>query len=190
MVIAEEKAADLLPDAIFWRAKALEEQSGNQLPPAREGYLQYVAKYPNGALILDAQLGAGRTALAAKQYTAARTDLQKALDMSGQLPAKIPSLAERAKSVQPEAQYLLGLTAMEEKKYDDALRQLAAVSAYNMEPWYSRSLLQMARGSARNGDLPAASRALTILQQRLPESDAAKQAPALAKELGIILATP
>jgi TolA-binding protein len=177
---ADPKAGGLAAEALFWKAKSLEGQG--QAAPARETYGQYVAKNPEGGLVLDAQLGAGRAALAAKKTADARADLRKALDLCTRLAEKDPALAERAKSVGPEAQFLLGQAAMDEKKYDEALTQLALVSAYNIEPWYSRSLLQMARCSALAGNTAAAERTLQLLQKSFPDSDAAKQIPQVAEE--------
>jgi len=179
-VAANEKAGDLAAEALFWKAKSLEDQG--QLVPAHDAFGQYVVKNPAGALVLDAQLGAGRSLLAAKKTADARADLQKALDLCAQIADKSPALTERAKSVGPEAQFLLGQAAMEDKGYDDALTQFALVGAYNMEPWYSRSLLQMARCSALGGNTTAAEKTLVLLKKTFPDSDAAKQIPQVAEE--------
>ncbi|MHB0935902.1 MAG: tetratricopeptide repeat protein [Armatimonadota bacterium] len=179
-VAANEKAGELAAEALFWKAKSLED--GDQPLPAREAFGQYVAKNPAGALVLDAQLGAGRAALAAKKTADARADLRKALDLCAELPEKHPVLAERAKSVAPEAQFLLGQAAMDEKAYDDALTQFALVGVYNMEPWYSRSLLHMARCSALAGNPAAAEKTLALLKKTFPDSDAARQIPQVAEE--------
>lgn len=179
-VAANEKEGELAAEALFWQARSLED--GGQPLPACEAFSRYVAKHPAGALVLDAQLGAGRSALAAKKTADARADLRKALDLCVQLADKSPALAERAKSVAPEAQFLLGQAAMDEKAYDDALTQFAFVAAYNMEPWYSRSLLQMARCSALSGNPAAAEKTLALLKKTFPDSDAAKQIPQVAEE--------
>jgi len=181
----DDNAGDLAADALFWKAKSLEGQG--QGVPARDAYRQYVVKYPEGGLVLDAQLGAGRAALAAKKTADARADLQKTLDLCDKLADKKPVLAERAKSVGPEAQFLLGQAAMDEQKYDDALTQLALVSAYNMEPWYSRSLLQMARCSALAGNPDAAVKTLQLLKKTFPDSEAAKEIPKVAEEFKLIV---
>ena len=173
---------ELAADALFWKGQALESQGGEQLLPARDAYLQYTVKAPAGGLALDALLGAGRVELLKKDYTAAKTHLQQALDQGTVLGEKDPALAERAKSVQPEAQYLLGQAAFEQKHYDDALRLLAAVSLYNLEPWYSRSLLLMARAGAANNDPAAAVKTLQLLRKTFPDSDAAKEIPKVAAE--------
>ena len=176
---ANEKAGDLAAEGLFWRAKSQEQQGAEQLPAAREGYQQYAARYPAAGLVLDAQLGAGRTALALQRIAEARADLLKTLELCNQA---VPAQAERAKYVQPEARFLLGQAAMSEKLYDDALKQFALVSAFNMEPWYSRSLLQMARCSAVSGNNAAAEKTLALLKKTFPQSDAAKEIPAVAEE--------
>ena len=179
-VAANEKAGELAADALFWKGKSLEDQG--QPLPAREAFSQYVAKNPSGALVLDAQLGAGRSALTAKKTADARADLRKALDLCTTLAEKYPALAERAKSVGPEAQFLLGQAAMDDKAYDDALTQFALVAAYNMEPWYSRSLLHMARCSALAGNPAAAEKTLQLLKKTFPDSEATRQIPQVAEE--------
>ncbi len=170
-------------DSLFWKAQALENLGGDQFLAARESYLQYTAKLPAGTLAADAALGAGRTALAMKQYTTARGDLQKALALCAQLAeSKDAPAVERAKNVQPEAQYTLAQAFFAEKAYPDAITNYAAVAANPLEPWYSRSILQMARCSALTGDLTAAERTLRLLVEKFPNSDAAQQAAQVAQE--------
>lgn len=180
-VLADFPTCEFIGESLFWKGQALEQQGTEKAAAARDAYLQYQAKFPAGPLVLDAAVGAGRAALANKQYATARTDLQKALDLCTKLGQKGP-LAERAGSVQPEAQFTLGQCAFEEKKYDEALKKFAAVAGYNMEPWYSRSMLQMARCSALTNDTAAAARTLRLLIKSFPDSDAAKQAPQVAQE--------
>ena len=95
------------------------------------------------------------------------------------------ALTERAKNVQPEAQFYLGQTNLEEKKFGEALKEFAAVAVYQLEPWYSRSMLQMAHASMGLGDRQAALRSLQLLRRNFPESDAAKEIPAVAMLYGI-----
>jgi len=182
---ADEKGGDLVAEALFWQAKSQEGQG--QTAMARETFGRYVAKYPAGGLVLDAQLGAGRAALAAKKIADARADLRKTLDLCDKLAVGNAALAERAKSVGPEAQFLLGQASLDEKSYDDALTQFALVSAYNMEPWYSRSLLQMARCSALTGNTTAAEKTLALLKKNFPDSDAAKEIPRVAEEFKLTI---
>lgn len=174
-------------DSLFWRGQALEKQE--QPATAREVYLQYVAKFANQALVLDAAVGAGRAGLTAKQYPVARADLQKALQLCADAAKGAnPTLVERAKNVAPEAQYELAQCFYEEKNYADALKQFAGVSAYPYEPWYSRSMLQMARCSAQLGDRQAAQSSLQLLSRSFPKSDAVKDIPLVVKEYGLELA--
>jgi TolA-binding protein len=176
-------------ESLFWRGQSLERQGEAQAAFARDAYVQYLAKFPKGELILDAALGAGRCALAAKQYATARDDLKKAVDLcdanAGSANAK---LADRAKNVAPETQYYMGETFYMEKKYGDALKEFARVAAYQYEPWYSRSMLRMARCSAYNGDKGAAERMLKMLLRNFPKSDAAQDIPATAREFNLSLA--
>jgi len=182
-LLARYPAGEFAAESLFWRAQALEGQGTAQAAAARDAYLQYQAKYPAGPFVADAACGAGRTGVAGKLYPAARSDLQKALTLCTQLTAgKNAALAERAKNVQPEAQYWLAQCDLEEKKYSDAIAAFAGVSAFPLEPWYSRSILQMARCSALANDKPAAERTLRLLQEKFPTSDAAHQASQLAQE--------
>ena len=186
-LLARYPTSELAAEALFWRAQALERQGAAQAAAAREAYRQYVGKYPAGPLAADAACGAGRTGVATAQYPAARADLQKALALCDQcIAGQDATLADRAKNVQPEAQYWLGECALGEKKYDDAIAAYAAVAAYPLEPWYSRSILQMARCSALAGDKPAAERTLQLLQDKFPAS--APDAKKLAEEFGLKLA--
>jgi len=184
-VLTDFPTCEFVAESLFWKAQALEQQGGHAAA-AREAYLQYVAKFATGEKVLDAALGAGRTALADKQYAAALTDLRKALELCGKL-GKGGALLERANNVQPEAQYLIGQCSQEQKNYSDAITAYAAVAAYNMEPWYSRSMLQMARCSALSGDTKSAILTLRQLIKQFPTSDAAKEAPKVAEEYGLKL---
>jgi TolA-binding protein len=187
-VIANYPTHEMAAESIFWRGQALEKQG--QGLPAREAFTLYVTKYPKGALVMDATLGAGRAGVAAKVYPAARIDLQKALQLCADNSAS-PSdtVRERARNVAPEAQYYLAQSYFEEKKYDDALKQYAMVSGYQLEPWYSGSLLQMAECSALLGNKDAAEGTLALLlsSPSFRESDAVKKAPDLAKKYGLTI---
>ena len=182
-LLARFPTSDYAAESLFWRAQALEQQGEAQAAPARDAYLQYLAKYPAGSFAVDAACGAGRADLTGKQYAVARTDLQKALALCAQCAAgKNAALAERAKNVQPEAQYWLAQCDLEEKKYPEAIASFATVSAFPLEPWYSRSILQLARCSLLTNDKPAAERTLRLLLEKFPTSDAAQQAQQLAKD--------
>jgi TolA-binding protein len=111
----------------------------------------------------------------------ARAELQKALALAEKL-GDDPALKERAPSVRAEAQYWLAETYRAAADYDGAIREAAAVAPYNLEPWYSRSMLLMARASAEAGDLPAATRTVKLLLERFPKSAAADDARKLAAQ--------
>ncbi len=185
-LIANYPTDTYLADSLFWRGQSLEKQG--QFANAREVYLQYLEKFPRQPLALDAAMGAGRSGLLAKLYDNARADLQKTLLMCTEAAnGSDKTLAERAKNVSPEAQYNLAQSYFEEKRYQEALKGFAGVSAYPYEPWYSRSMLQMACCSAELGDLHAAQSSLQILLRNFPQSDAAKEVPAVVKEYSINL---
>ncbi|MHB9024100.1 MAG: tetratricopeptide repeat protein [Armatimonadota bacterium] len=187
-LIARYPASEQAAESLFWQAQALENLGAARAAAARDLYGQYLKKFKDGPLALDAALGMGRAALALNQPAAARADFQAALKLCDELGAgKGEQLAERAANVAPEAQYHLGQSYFLEKNYKQALAEFAAVAIYSLEPWYSRSLLQMARCSALNGDKPAAERTLGVLLKNFPKSDAAGQAPQVAKELGVNL---
>lgn len=187
-VAANTPNSDYAADSLFWKAASLEKQGEKQAASARDAYLQYVTKYAVSPMLLDAALGAGRTGLQAKQYGSARADLLKALELCTKWGAgSNAALATRAKNVAPEAQYYLGQSYYEEQRYDAALKEFAGVAVYQYEPWYSRSLLQMARCSAQSGDTAAARRTLQLLRKNFPDSDAAQQADAVAKQYGVTL---
>ena len=113
-------------------------------------------------------------------------DLQKALQLCTEASKGTDkALAERAKNVAPEAQFDLAQSHFEEKHFSDALNAYAGVSVYKYEPWYSQSMLQMARCSAELGDREAAQSSLQILLRNFPQSDAAKEVPKVVKEYGI-----
>ncbi|OPZ85243.1 MAG: tol-pal system protein YbgF [bacterium ADurb.Bin429] len=188
-VTANYPTSEFAAESLFWKAQAQEKQG--TLVPARETYTQYVTKYPKGGKVLDALLGAGRAALALKQYAAARTDLAKTLQLCEEMGKGTDAeLIDRAKNVAPEAQFHLAQSYFEEKKYEPAAKEYAAVAFYGYEPWSSRSLLQLAECSALNGNTEAANFALTTLLKNFPGSDAAKAAPALAKKYNLTLPTP
>ncbi len=151
---------------------------------ARACYVKYLTAFPAGPLVLDAALGAGRAALHGKQYAAALTDLQKALELCATL-GQTGELAKRAGDVKPEAKfwlgecyfaqaqaaaalqqsagasafalqpwYTVGVYYFAQAQYSEATRQYAAASALALEPWYSRALLQEARCSALTHNTP------------------------------------
>jgi TolA-binding protein len=185
-VVVNYPTSEYAADSLFWRAQAQEKLG--QFGPARESFLQYIARHATQPLVLDAALGAGRAAYQATQYATARNDLQNALARCGEFAQSANStLAERAKNVAPEAQFYLAESFFREKKYDEAIKEFAAVSVYAYEPWYSRSLLHMAECSALTGDRDAATRTLLLLQREFPNSDAAKEAPAVANKYNLSL---
>jgi TolA-binding protein len=173
-------------ESLFWRGQAQEKLA--QAPAARDTYTRYVAKYPAGEKLLDAALGSGRAALTAKQYAIARDDLQKALQACSQHERGAnATLIERAQNVAPEAQFYLGMTYYEEKAYTDAIKEFAVVKAlYNMEPWFSKAMLQMARASLAFGNRTAAKSTLEQLIRAFrdhPQFESIKgQALTIAKE--------
>lgn len=174
-------------ESMYLKANSLDLQ--DQAALAREAYLQYLEKYPKRELSLDAALGAGRASLAVKQYAQARADLTKAAQLYKELQ-KVPGLltdpdkADRAKSVMAEVQFYLAQSYFEEINYAEAFKQYAAVQD-DMEPWASRAMLQMAKCSGQLGNLQDARDVLQSLITRYPKSDAAQQAPQLAKDLGV-----
>ncbi len=180
-------------ESLYWRGQSLEKlaQAANkpaQYAEARGAYLQYVERFANQPLLLDAAVGAGRCALRAKLYVAARTDLQKALQLCADtVKGTDKTLAERAKNVAPEAQYEQAQSFFEEKHYDEALKAYAGVSAYKYEPWYSQSMLQMARCNAELGDRESAQESLQMLRRNFPQSTAAKEVPEVVKEYSLDL---
>ena len=152
---------------------------------ARDTYRQYQQQYQTGPLLLDAALGAGRAALANKQYATALADLHSALALCPTLRPR--GAAERANDVQPEALFTIGRCYFLQAHYADALKAYAGVAACNMEPWYSNSLLEMARCSALANDPAAAATTLRLLLKTFPNSTAAKAAPRLAKDYNLKL---
>ncbi len=186
-VVGNYPTNENVAESLFWRGQSLERQGDAQAAFARDAYTKYVANYGKQELVLDAALGAGRCALAAKQFAVARDDLKKAMDLCEQYAGDTGKLGERQKNVAPEAQFYLGETYYMEKKYGDALKEYARVAAYQYEPWYSRSMLRMARCSAYNGDRDAAVRTLQMIIRNFQTSDAAKDAPGVAKEFGLTL---
>ncbi|MHB9024621.1 MAG: tetratricopeptide repeat protein [Armatimonadota bacterium] len=183
-VVTDYPTSDYAAESLFWKARSLEQVGGTQLEGARDAYVQFVTKYPTQALVLDAALGAGRTALGLKQYATARADLTKALDLCARETVN-KELMERAKNVAPEAQFWMGQTYMDEKKYTEALKEFAQVSVYQYavcEPWYSRSMLQTVRCNLQYGDKEAAQKALKRLLQLFPDSEAARAANTVARE--------
>ena len=196
-VIGFSKVADEYPnyeftqESTYMKANALDLQ--DQAALAREAYLQYLAKYPRQELSLAAALGAGRASLAVKQYVQARADLTKAAQLYKELQ-KVPGLltddkAGRAKAAMAEVQFYLAQSYFEENNYAEAFKQYAAVQD-DMEPWASRAMLQMAKCSGQLGNLQDARDVLQSLVTRYPKSDAAMQAPQVAKDLGVEITPP
>lgn len=173
-------------DCLFWKGQALELQGNDHAQAAREAYRKCLASFPNGPLVLDAALGAGRAALQAKQYATALTDLQQALELCATL-GRTGELGKRADNVKPEAKFTLGECYFAQAQYPDAVKQYAGAAALAMEPWYSKALLQEARCSALTHDATAAASTLRLLLKTSPNSDAAKEAPKVAQEYGLTL---
>jgi tetratricopeptide (TPR) repeat protein len=148
---ADDATFEASAEARFWQAVCLDKVGTvDAAQSARVAYLQYVEKYPKGDRILDAALGAGRAALTAKMPVAAREDLKKCMAMTVDLAILNISadIKKRADEVGAEAQFDLAQSYYDEgTNYVEAHRQFAAVSAFNYEPWYSRSLLMMAKCS-------------------------------------------
>jgi len=190
-VATEYPNHDFAAESMYLKANSLDLQ--DQAALAREAYLQYLAKYPKQELSLDATLGTGRASLAIKQYAQARADLTKAVQLYKDLQ-KVPGLlvddkADRAKAVMAEVQFYLAQSYFEENNYAEAFKQYAAVQD-DMEPWASRAMLQMAKCSGQLGNLQDARDVLQSLVTRYPKSDAALQAPQVAKDLGVEITPP
>jgi len=184
IVLTKFATSDYAAESLFWKGQALEAKGTASAKEARALYQQYATKYPKGRYLLDAQVGAGRAALLATELAAARADLQQAIN--GCKMADLPTtLTERAKNLLPEAYFFLGKTLAAQAQYDAALTAYAVIAGYNLEPWYSRSLLEMARCDLSNNDRPAAQKALRLLRQKFPQSEAAKEAETLARENNI-----
>jgi TolA-binding protein len=186
VILTSAPKSDCAEGSAYWKGQALELQGKATAAPARAAYAGYLASYPDGAFALDASLGAGRAAFLAGDGAGATAALQETITQCKRtdLPA---GLAERAKNVLPEAYFTLGQNAAAQQQYGDAITAYAAIDSCKLEPWYSRSLLETARCKARKGDLPGAQQTLQLLIKLLPQSDAAKQAPAVAKELKVTL---
>lgn len=184
-VVDNYPTSQFAEDSLFMRARALDLQ--NQAIPARDAYVQYLAKYPRSRYSLDACVAAGRSALIMKQTTAARGDLEKALRLYEDMRRQVPALvSERGKSLMSEAQYYMAQTYYDEKNYPDAFKQYAAVPE-SIEPWASRALLQMARCSMLLGNRQDAMDVLQSLLRKYPDSEVAQQVPQVAKEYGLEL---
>jgi len=186
-VVTDYPTYDFAMDSLFMKGRSLELQ--DQATPARETFLLFLTKYPKRDLSLDAALGAGRASLANKQYAQARADLTKATKLYEELKKTPAVLADRAKAVMAEVQYYLAQSYFEEANYAEAFKQYAAVPD-SLEPWISRALLQMAKCSGQLGNLQDARDVLQSLITRYPQSDAARQAPMVAKDLGLELKPP
>lgn len=196
-VIGFGKVADDYPthefaqESLYMKANSLDLQ--DQAALAREAYLQFLAKYPNQELSLAAALGAGRASLAVKQYAQARADLMKAVQLYRDLQ-RVPGLlvddkADRARAAMAEVQFYLAQSYFEENNYAEAFKQYAAVQD-DVEPWASSAMLQMAKCSGQLGNLQDARDVLQSLVTRYPKSDAALQAPQVAKDLGVEITPP
>ena len=182
-------------ESLFMKAQSLDLQG---LPlPAHDAYLAYLAKYGTEPYALDAAVGAGRASLALKRYADTRSDLDKALTLyNAQKTAGTLAKPERARSLSAEAQFYLAESYYGEQNYTEAFKQFAAVPDGG-EPWASRSLLRMARCSMLQPDAQdnadthrqEAVAILQSLQHKYPASDAAAQAPAVAKEYNLELKT-
>lgn len=175
----------LIADALFWKAQALEAQGKASALDARTAYQLYGKSYPTGQYVLDAQVGMVRSAILAANVRDIRVELQQAIQMSKD--QKSPALLERAKNLLPEIYFYLGNSYASEKKYQEALQAYATIAGYNLEPWYSLSLLEMARCNAEQGEIAAAQRTLRLLVQKFPQSKAAKAVAELAAHYQITL---
>jgi len=191
-VVTDYSTSDFAEESLFMKARSLDLQ--DQAALAREAYLQFLAKYPKRNLSLDAALGAGRSSLAIKQFAQARGDLTKAQQLYEELK-NVPGLfadpakADRAKAVMAEVDYYLAQSYFEENNFSEAFKGYAAVPP-GMEPWISRALLQMAKCSGQLGNLRDAKDLLQSLVNLYPKSEAAQQAPNLAKDLGVEIKIP
>lgn len=186
-VAANDPAFEANAEALFWQAVCQEKLATvDDSKAARMTYLQYVDKYSKGDRIADAALGAGRAGLVAKMPAAARDDLQKCLTMTGN-PEIVKIIGpKRADEVGAEAQYWLGQSYYDEGNYADAHRQYAAVSAFNYEPWYSRSLLMMAKCSMATKEPDKATNTLKLLVNIFPtDHPTVKEALQYAKDNGL-----
>jgi TolA-binding protein len=190
-VVTGYPTSKFVEESLFMKARSLDLQ--DQATLARDAYLQFLEKYPKRDLSLDAALGAGRASLAIKQYAQARGDLRKAEQLYEDLK-KVPGLlteakAERAKAVMAEVQYYLAQSYFEENNFSEAFKGYAAVPD-GIEPWASRALLQMAKCSGQLGNMQDAKDVLQTLVALYPKSDAALQAPMVAKDLGVEIKIP
>lgn len=183
-VVDDYPTSEYAADSLFMKGRAFDLQE--QPVPARDAYLQYVAKYPNQSYFLDAALGAGRTAITLKQYAAARADLAKAQTSYVEMRAKSGVLPERARGLMAEVQFYLAESYYQEMNFSEAFKQYAAVPD-NIEPWSSRALLQMARAAIQLRNLEDARDVLSSLLTKYPGSEAALQAPKVARDNGIEL---
>lgn len=187
-IVTNYPTSQYADDSLFWMAAAWEKVGTTKDSDARDAYLQYVAKYPAGEYVADAALGAGRAAMATKQYSIAREDLTKAFALFDKLEKGPDSkLADRAKSLSAETQFTVAQSYLEEKNYEQAIREFAAVSMFIYEPWYSRSHVEMARCSALIGDKDTATAKLKWVLTTFPNSEAAKEAKDVAKEFGLTI---
>lgn len=185
-VTANYPTSEYVAESFFWKGQSLEKLG--QLAPARDAYQAYLKGFPRMNLVLDAALGSGRTGLLLKQYAVARTDLQKALSLCDEVDQGTNlALKERSKNVAPEAQFYLGQSYFDEKKYDQAFKEFAAVDGYGYEPWGSRALLALAKCGALTNKMDSAAYTLKKLLTNYPDSEAAKSASDVAKEFNIPL---
>ncbi|HEX2948807.1 MAG TPA: tetratricopeptide repeat protein [Armatimonadota bacterium] len=188
-IVANYPTSDYAADSAFWRASSLEGQGTTQAVAARDGYLQYTVKYPDGAFVGDAAVGVGRMDIAANQTTNARVDLQKALDLCDKLDkSDKKDIANHAKALGCEAQFLVAQSYYTDGDFNQALKEFAVLSMSQYEPWSSRARLQVARCWAKQGDKDSARKILLDMINSNPNSEGAKQAPDVAKEIGVQLA--
>ncbi|MHB0937049.1 MAG: tetratricopeptide repeat protein [Armatimonadota bacterium] len=192
-VVSEYPGHKFAQESMYMQANALDLQ--DQAALAREAYLQYLAAYPRQDFSLAAAMGVGRASVAVKQYAQARADLTKAKQLYEELK-KVPGLltdspekVDRTKATMAEVQFYLAQSYFEEINYSEACKQYAAVEE-GIEPWISRARLQMAKCYGQLGNLQDARDVLQGLVTRYPKSDAAQQAPGLAKELGVEIKPP
>ena len=160
-----------------------------QASNTRAAYQQYLEKYPNEKFAPNAAVGMARANIAAKKYPEARSDIAQALKVCTAFENSTEKgMAARVRALEAELQYLSGMSYYEEKNYQQALTEYVRVAAYGRRgDWYYRSLLYTARCYALLKDKISATNTLRELQTAAPNSDASKEAKAVAQEYGLPL---
>ena len=192
---AFDKVVDKYPtfkyaaDSAFWKSECLALLGAVQAANARLGYQLYLQRYDTEKFAPNAAAGMVRASMALKQYPAARTDIANAAKIFTAFENSTEQgMAARVRTLAAEMQYLHGVSFFEEKNYQQALTEFVAVAAYGRRgDWYHQSLLHTARCYAILNDKVSATSTLRELLNTAPNSDAARQAPEVAREYGLPL---